>query len=190
VNGLAIGLGLLTASVVTIIVTWPWWEQRLSFRLRFEPVARPSRDPKDDALSKRYNAVLTAMRDLDFDHAVGKLIGEDYMSLRQALLAEAADIVAHFDEPSVAEAEIDEPYKVEFLVIGQPSGAADELEFTGSSDSVRACTSCGRIPRPGSLFCTTCGRKLDPVCDTCGGIVDASDRFCAGCGRKLALAFS
>ena len=191
VNGVAIGLGLLVAGMVTVFVTWPWWAPRVGLGLRFERVEGPNPDAQVKALTISYGNILAATRDLDFDHAVGKVNHEDYASLRSALLVGAAEVVAQLDERPVIETEIDEPNKVELVVIGQPAGAADcPYGLATSSESSTACVSCGWMSHAGSVYCTNCGRKLDRLCPGCGQTIDASDRFCAGCGSNLALAFS
>jgi hypothetical protein len=82
----AIGLGLVTTGALVVYVTRPWWKQRQ------QPQPQPDSVP-DTSLADQREAILTALRDLDFDHAVGKVIKEDYVSLRQTLLAKAAAIL-------------------------------------------------------------------------------------------------
>ncbi len=190
-NGVAVGLGLLVAGMMAVFVTWPWWAPRVGLKLRFERVEGSNAEPQDKMLTESYENTLAAMRDLDFDHAVGKVTHEDYASLRSTLLVEAAEAVAQLDGRSALATEINEQDTVELVVIRQPAGAADySYGEARSSERSRACSSCGQIPSPGNAFCTNCGRKLDWMCPACGRTIDDADRFCAGCGSNLALAFS
>ena len=190
-NVAAIALGLLVAAAMTIFVTSPWWAHRGNGQLRFRSVPRPAWDSHDHVLRERYESVLTALRDLDFDHTVGKVTKEDYSPLRHALMEEAADVVVQLDERSVVESEVDPSSEVEILVIGQTLPVESALRVRAVLPlSDNACPACGRILRPGSVFCTSCGIKLNPMCPECGRLVDATDLFCGGCGTVLTLAVS
>ncbi len=177
-DGVAIGLGLLVAGAVGAFVAWPWWARRRAF----QPETGSRVRSRDEALGERHEAVLTALRDLDFDHTVGKVAEEDYGPLRHALLAEAADIVTRLDEEqAAAQAGIEARIEAEVLAIRQ------ELNAEPSSNT---CPSCGRPARPGDVYCASCGAQLNATCSTCGRGVRPADLFCTGCGAELALAVS
>ena len=49
-------------------------------------------DGRTAVVDKR-EQILVALRDLDFDHKIGKVTDEDYVALRAVLLAEAAAVI-------------------------------------------------------------------------------------------------
>ena len=75
---------LVILVLVIVYVTWPLFKEDQSR----EPVeiARP--------VSDSYEELLQQLRDLDFDHQSGKISGEDYPVMREALLVRTADVLA------------------------------------------------------------------------------------------------
>jgi hypothetical protein len=134
----------------------------------------------DQALAERREGIILALRDLDFDHSLGKVAEEDYAPLRQALLAEAAGVMAQQDEGQAgADAGLDERIEAEVL-------AARQSLRAGQGE--KSCPTCGRRSRPGDAFCATCGARLAASCAVCGRPARSADLFCAACGAELALA--
>ncbi len=182
-NDVAVVLGMLVAGAVAAFVAWPWRMQREILRPAFGVAT-----PHGEALAERREAVLTALRDLDFDRAVGKVAEEDYSPLRQTLLTEAAAVTTQLDEERATvtvEANFGALIEEEVLEVLQTLGAdysGDEL----ASDNT--CPACGRTFRPGDLYCAGCGAQLHTLCSECGRAARLDDLFCAGCGAKLALA--
>jgi hypothetical protein len=112
-------------------------------------------------LAERHEAVLTALRDLDFDRAVDKVTEEDYGPLRQALLAEAAEATARLDaEQAGGDADLDARIEMEVLAARQALQAEREGIFR-AVESV--CPACGRAIRATDLFCVGCGTVLAPA---------------------------
>lgn len=172
---IAIGLGLLVAGAVIVFVGWPWWAGRKNFQAELRPENRPLRNAQDETLANRRETVLNALRDLDFDHAVGKVTAEDYGPLRQALLFEAANIIAQLDSKrAAAETELDTYIEVDRSAVHPPQPANN-----GS------CPACGQAARPGAFYCTTCGTRLPLTCPKCGQIIHSADRFCPSCGTEV-----
>ena len=185
-DGFAVVLGLLIAGAVIAFLTWPWWMQRAGLQPDHSLETPLAWDAQDEALDARYEAVLTALRDLDFDHAVGKVAEEDYAPLRQALLVKAAGVMTQLDERDAAEADVEARLEAEILALRQTRHAArdqDALVLSPVSDG--ACPICKRASRPGDLYCAGCGTKLSLACSECGRPLDPTDRFCAGCGTEL-----
>ncbi|UCC61979.1 MAG: zinc ribbon domain-containing protein [Anaerolineae bacterium] len=166
-DGLAVGLGLLIAGAVIAFLAWPWRRQG--------GAKLPTQDVHGETLNDRYEAMLTALRDLDFDHAVGKVAEDDYASLRGPLLVQAADLMAQLDTQNTAEADLDARLDGEILA----------LRLARHAEEDRVCPVCGRIPSPGDLFCAICGTRLKAECPDCGRSIDPTDRFCAACGAEL-----
>ena len=125
----------------------------------------------EESRPPRLETVLTAIRDLDFDHRTGKVTEQDYRPARASLLARAAEAIA------------------------VPSGASmtDSLEARvreirlqlKEGGPVKNCSGCGDRLLPGDRFCPHCGSPQADECPSCGSAVQHEDRFCAGCGRWL-----
>ncbi len=107
------------------------------------------------AVADKREQVLLALRDLDFDHKIGKVTDEDYAALRVALLAEAAAVI-----------EADDRYRseIEAQIEAEVQARRSRHRLTGSSAAVRPearfCTQCGASLRPGDRFCSECGAPV------------------------------
>jgi len=183
-NEAAIGLGLLVAGAVVVFVAWPWWTRRKGLESEFGARTRP----QGETLAERYEAALTALRDLDFDRTIGKVTEEDYGPLRQTLLAESAAIMTQLDDERAAtEADLEALIEAEVLVARQTLGAESR---GGEPANDGVCPACGRAFRPGDRYCAGCGAQLNALCSECGRAVHPDDRFCTSCGAELALTVS
>ena len=63
-NEVALGLGVLVVGVLAAALAWPWLAPSGEDKLE---------RPEEPVLAERRETVLSALRDLDFDHAVGKV---------------------------------------------------------------------------------------------------------------------
>jgi hypothetical protein len=125
----------------------------------------PRRSERDDAV--------TALREIEFDRATGKLSDVDYAELKRRYTQEA--VIA---------------MRREGLAVAA-SGAAPDDEIEAVIRAFRAgqasCRTCGPRPEPDADFCSNCGRYLHDGCASCGAPVEALDaRYCMNCGTRLA----
>lgn len=138
--------------------------------------------PTRAALLARRDALYSALRDAEFDYAMGKLAAEDYQALRHQLTLEAAQVLRQLDhltptlsaahdeeiERAVARlrkgdatmitslpAEIREAVEAEIASLIKHSAGSDKL-------GEQTCPHCGHMYQPGDLFCIDCGAKLGP----------------------------
>lgn len=172
---IAISLGVVVAGAVGVYLSRPWWAKEGQF-----DSANP--DSPEKSLNERHEQIISALRDLDFDHEVGKVTAEDYNLLRQSLLAEAATVLTQLDESRAGEADLDEEVEARILAVRRTLWT-DQQPGT-------ACPTCSRPARSGDLYCGGCGARLASACPSCGKTVQATDLYCAGCGVELALALS
>jgi hypothetical protein len=124
-----------------------------------------SASPLDSLITQR-EAVLTELRELDFDHSTGKVGDEDYAAQRARLLAHGAEVLKALDQaPSVGHNGHSEPVddEIERLVAARRKGSAKAKAAPA-------------VAAPGSHFCTQCGKPIQP-----------NDKFCASCGAKVSL---
>lgn len=118
---------------------------------------------------ERRDALLSALRDLDFDFKTGKVSEEDYTPLRTNLLAEAAQYI---------EQEQEEDQKLEALI---QSRRVAKQQGTN-------CAHCGASVEPNQRFCAKCGAVINQeLCPQCGKKIRADDLFCSHCGTTLEI---
>ncbi len=112
-------------------------------------------------------AVLSAIRDLDFDFKTGKVSEEDYQPLRAQLMAEAAQYI---------EAETKEDEQLEEMIRARRV-----------TQTLR-CEHCEAPIQAGQRFCSKCGSAINnELCPSCGKKIQAGDLFCASCGNKIQI---
>lgn len=138
--------GVLLAAGIVLYVLEPL------FSARRAPLRDEGSDLHDEAAARR-RVALTALRDLEYDRATGKVDGDDYEALRSELSREALQRL----EPGDAEGD------------GSPAtpteAASRELEdeIAATRRALRAglrCEPCGRLNDHGAQFCGGCGRPL------------------------------
>ena len=120
-------------------------------------------------------AAVSALREIEFDRATGKLSDTDYAALKtqytelavRAMRAEKSDV-----SPDVGDARALDPIEAAVLAYRKTHPA---------------CPDCGPRPEPDAEYCSRCGRYLHDRCADCGAPVEAHDaRFCVSCGNRLA----
>ncbi len=141
------------------------------------PLLRRTPDPDDldeplPLEETRQGQALLAIKDLDFDHATGKISEDDYLALKGRFTSAA--LAALRDEPA-------DP--AEQLV------AARRAALDGAGP-VAVCPACGPRPESDARFCSDCGLSLDApaTCPSCAAPLPSGARFCAGCGTRAAAA--
>jgi RNA polymerase subunit RPABC4/transcription elongation factor Spt4 len=148
-----------------------------------EPAATSAEETIDELVAQR-DAVFQALRELRFDHAVGKITDEDYVAFEGSLKQTAADSLRALDEWE-ARADMEVEPDIERIVAARAA-----LVASGGI----ACPNCGRPAGPEDKFCGSCGAPLPEVpvpaevaqaCPNCGRLFEPGDRFCAECGQEL-----
>lgn len=148
-----------------------------------QPATASAQESLDELLAQR-DAALQALRELNFDHNVGKITDEDFVAFEANLRRTAADSLRALDR---WEAEAD-------LELDRTLEQAVQARKVALAAGGRACPACGRVSAADDKFCAACGAGLAPVpepsvpensCSKCGRPFDPGDRFCAGCGQPL-----
>lgn len=162
----------------------------------------------------RYQASLAAIKDLMFDHEMGKVSTADYESLLAKTKLEAAQIRQQIDRfqanaqagrNSVLDSEIETAVAQLKNNKQHPNGRKallreidielEQLKIVGVKARTERsiCPYCGKNFVIGDAFCSGCGQSLAAVqtineteiCATCGYSFQAGDLFCAKCGATL-----
>ena len=197
-------LGLALLLLVAFIVARPILERR---DMPDQEISRA------DQLVAERESLLAALRDLDFDHATGKISDEDYTPQRAQLVAQGVAILKQLDAlgPALPEHAVSAEDEIERAVAARRRSSLERRAtpaaraVQSADDLIEAavaarrkpapaqhpapdgvtCSNCGALAKPGDRFCPKCGRVLARVCPTCAHPVQPGDRFCAACGAKL-----
>jgi predicted RNA-binding Zn-ribbon protein involved in translation (DUF1610 family) len=171
-----ITLSLLIAFAALLAVAYPI----LSKARGGGPVSASAEETVDELLAQR-DAVFQALRELRFDHEVGKITDEDYVIFEGSLKQTAANSLRALDEwESGADRDL-----------GEALEAAGAARVIAPSEGAIVCPRCGRPAGPEDKFCRRCGAPLpeaadaEAVCPNCGRPVEAGDEFCASCGHQV-----
>lgn len=119
------------------------------------------RPTRAESLAAEREAVVTALRELDFDHATGKIAEEDYAVQRAALVAQGVALLKQLDEISnrpPAQALDDE---LEAAIRAARERIIQEPSVS-RSEPLR-CPHCGQPHQPDNRFCSKCGAALTPA---------------------------
>jgi hypothetical protein len=164
-------LAIAVIGLVIFIVAQPFFE-------RSRPVA--SSNVEAEQLGAERDAILAAVRDLDFDHVTGKITDDDYVAQRADLMARGADILKRLDTTGV----VDDSQVIEQAIAARRHSPA---RAATPEAAVLRCPDCGTPYKAGDRFCSGCGRSLTLTCGQCGSSVTANDRFCGKCGAPVAV---
>lgn len=174
IGAIFIGLALLILTVP--IVAGPVVNKRREhFSLADEPEA--------PAAQEKYQQVLTALYDLDFDHQLKVVSDEDYPVLRAQLLTEAAELRKAAGLSSTDDLE----NQIEAAVQARRNKRGSQTATQPAADTGRVCYHCHTPMDEDDKFCASCGSAAAPVCPGCGQQADPSDKFCSACGMNMTL---
>lgn len=164
------------------------------------------REHRRSSLLAERDRVLTALQDLDFDYALGKVPAEDYPQQRAVLLKHGTDVLRRLDEiaaqmdasgeeakrPSEAALRTAEE-RIEAAVAARRADAS-RRHVVGTGDGA---------PEPELVQVRANGKSKDELeemiasrkrerkesaagfCPRCGKPVSKSDKFCSRCGATL-----
>jgi hypothetical protein len=129
--------------------------------------------------------LIGALRELDFDHALGKIPDEAYPEQRAQLLQRGAEVLRQIDaiSPPTAQAQAGKPgpdaeMRIEAAVAARRADLAGEAMPAPSSgdDEIESRVAARRSERRD---------KSGGFCPNCGKPILVSDKFCPHCGRAI-----
>jgi hypothetical protein len=166
------------------------------------PLTRPGvtppagADEPEELAETPKGIALSALREIEFDRATGKLSDEDYAELKTKYTAEALAVLRAEGDDSAARrlGGSAPPGAAAPAAPATGSTSANDLLETMIADRVRLlqqtgirCPACGPRPESDALFCSSCGRSLTAGgCAECGAPLVAGSRFCESCGSAVA----
>jgi hypothetical protein len=174
---------LAAAVVVTLLVTRPFYDprQRHMQQARLttnggavNDLARSEEQVRSTLLAER-DRVLIALKELDFDHALGKIAEEDYPIQRSALLKTGADILRQLDSAGGEAADTHD--------LAAATANQDESE-TGAQDDIEALIAARRRQKQESVRVKD-SQKTTVFCHECGKPLQKTDKFCSRCGATI-----
>jgi hypothetical protein len=131
------------------------------------------------SLEMQREALYTQIKELDMDHATGKINDEDYAPMRADLVAQAAAVLKQLDgmavapAPEPAAAQTDD---VEAMIAARrkPRSAAAAKTAEAAAEAAIAARRKTSTPVANLALCPKCGKPIT-----------AEDAFCAKCGTAL-----
>lgn len=151
------------------------------------PSRRAAKSNGADALSleAQRESLYTQIKELDLDHATGKVNEEDYARVRADLVAQAAEVLRQIDgvvQPAASAAKI---------ALSATPPAEDDLEAIIAARRKSRLTSTPKTTDVDVEAAIASRRKTaaspasDSTCPKCGKPINADDAFCAKCGAAL-----
>jgi hypothetical protein len=172
----AILIGLVILAATAFYVSRPLRQS--------QPAAKPG---GADALSleAQRESLYTQIKELDLDHATGKVNEKDYARLRADLVAQAAEVLRQIDgvaQPAAPAATI---------ASAATPAAEDDLEAVIAARRKGRSTAAPRTIDADVEASIAARRKTaaspagDSLCPQCGRPINVDDAFCAKCGAAL-----
>lgn len=179
---LFIVLTVTLAIVVMIALAYPIVRQAQG---QAKPAMTSAQETLEELLADR-EAAFQAIRDLQFDHEVGKITDADLAVFETSLKLHAANTLRKLD---AWESGVDRSLSATL----ERRVAAHRATLSRPG---QPCPQCGRPASAEDSFCRACGAAVTPapartrsvalVCPNCGRNVTPDDRFCPKCGQPVA----
>ena len=130
---------------------------------RWAYATEPGINPHLENLLSAREATYSAIKDLESDHAQGKLSDADYQAVRAKYENRALLILQELNLVELR--------------------ASTQVQHKVSSP---ACARCGEAYSPADKFCRRCGAPLGaPACANCGMAIQPEWKFCKQCGAPI-----
>jgi hypothetical protein len=170
-DSFALVIGLALAAGLIAFILWPMRRARRT----------PETESQLHARLAQRESLYTQIRELDFDHATGKVTDADYTPLRAQLANEAAEVLRQIDALAATPASAD-ALEAAIAARRKHRPAPDDADLEAAVAARRA-----RAPAPddANLEAAIAARRQSLTCPNCGQPTRAGDAFCARCGAAL-----
>lgn len=144
---------------------------------------------KRSSLLAERDRILTALQELDFDHAMGKVPEEDYPTQRSGLLMQGTRVLRQLEafEPASASAGT-AAERIEAAVASHRADAAGRGQVKTGARSTAAVTAPGAKDDLEEIIARRKRERKETAagfCPRCGRPASKSDKFCSKCGATL-----
>jgi hypothetical protein len=109
------------------------------------------------ALEREKTLVLRSIKDLEFDHAMGKVSEKDFAEMGARLRARAAGLIRQLDAGTAYRDDIER--EIERRLSAHSKGAF--VTRIGDKPVAAVCKACSTRNEPDAKFCKNCGNALD-----------------------------
>jgi hypothetical protein len=149
------------------------------------------------ALERDKALTLRSLKELDFDHKMGKIAAADYTEMRERLRARAVRLMRQLDGATAYRAQIERDLQTRLGPAVPVTHASPVLPVTdahrpstgpGPTQLRRVCEHCNASNDADARFCKACGTAMPkprPTCSECGTVGEVDARFCKHCGHAL-----
>jgi hypothetical protein len=111
------------------------------------------------AVEREKALVLRSIKELEFDHAMGKVSAQDFAEMGLRLRTRAAGLMRQLDAGAAYATQIEQEL-ARRLAAAAPAGPASDA---GDAPAARFCTQCGSKTAADARFCGQCGHRLETV---------------------------
>lgn len=152
----ALAIGMLLGLAAALFVAWPLVRNTASSR----PAASDGQRERMELLVEKEH-LLTALKEIDFDHEMGKLTDDDHQRLRADYRARAVALLKRL-EGSASDAELEAAIEADVARVRAPSrdDAGEAIVSPPSGGGARFCAACGSGLGAGAGFCAACGSPV------------------------------
>ncbi len=182
---------LALALIVGIFISRPFFEETPA---REKNAGQEEFDHERSSLLAERDRILNALKELDFDHLLGKIPEEEYPQQRAILMQKGVDVLKRLDALQSVQSSHSPSDQLELALehqtITQPLFQGNNK---GNGQSASAKTSNGNARRPDDEIERMLANrrrvrteKAAGFCSKCGNPIQKSDRFCPKCGYKTA----
>ncbi len=102
-------------------------------------------------------ALYESIRELDFDHRMGKVEENDYRQTRARYEAQAVDLMKSIDQTNGRAEAIEDRVEQEIATLRR---SRKSKRSRGKKPTKRACPKCKTVPSASARFCPQCGTPL------------------------------
>jgi hypothetical protein len=140
------------------------------------------------ALERDKALTLRAIKELEFDRAMGKVAEADFTEMRDRLRVRAMRLLRELDGATAYRSRIEADLAARLASTSAPPAESSSGVERGTPGP--SCAACGAAGSPGARFCTHCGASLVApqgvrACGSCGTSNEADARFCKHCGAAF-----
>jgi hypothetical protein len=150
----AILVGLVIGAIAAIIIARPLGGHRLEGLHAF--------DQELSSLQAEHDRILTLIEELEMDHAIGKILDEEYKVERARLMKQGAENLRLMDELLPAHSGEDEQGVLQKSLEDELEAAVTKFRQTKIQPGPDHCGQCGAKILVGDRFCAACGAKISP----------------------------